>query len=202
MPVKVIKKSATCKLCRHEKADEINQLLERWQHKEKGDDGKVITWDYVVDRLKEWGVDNPTYDNWKASHRKHIEFVSPGKAAVLDAQAEEDEKDWIEAQKRVLERTGQRTGDVADRIAELELQIYEEFRLIQLAKGVAKPLTADQIRGMISEKTKRKASDAQDELLKALGGGIGMVFEKALGGGSQPAAIEPPIEDAEVVEDE
>lgn len=198
MPVEIVAKGPLCKFCRSDKADRINNLLERWHHREDSDEGGVITRSYVLKRLAEWGIDNPNYDNIK-SHRKHIRIVSEAQAASVAQSEEEDNADWVEAQKRILEKIAERGGDVADRVVETQLLIFEEFTRIQLEKGIAKPATLDQIRGMIGEKTKRKASDAQDELLKALGGGIGMVFEKALGGGDQPKQIERVI-DGEVVE--
>ena len=185
MAVQIIKKSPNCKFCKHERSDDINALLDRHHFKEKGPDGKLLTLRTVYEILTSWGIDNVNRENY-LSHRKHIRFVDDETRHAQIAAGTQDDEDWIEAQKRVLARAGERTGDVADRVVETQLLIFEEWTNIQLKRGTIKPGTLDQVKGLIGEKTKRKSSDAQDELLKALGGGIGMVFEKALSSGADP----------------
>lgn len=199
MSVEVVKVEPRCKLCIHEKAAEINELLSRRSRREQDEEGRQINLGYVLAQFAEWGVVNPNADNIKAHLKRHIRFAHGEDAVRAAAELEQAEAMWGEAQRRVLERIEDRQGDVADRVVEMELLIYEEFRLIQLEQGVAKPLSPDQMRGMVTEKTRRKASDAQDQLLSALGSGIGMVFEKALNPGPAAPVLEPPI-DAEVVE--
>lgn len=194
MRAKVVRDAPRCKMCRHPRAAEINALLART--KSDGDDKLSI--DEALAAIAELGVQNPTRDNLKS----HFWGKTPHVEIVQDAEVEQVEADLAEAERRAKERMRNapvQRADVADAIIDLELAVYYEYRLLLKERGDIEPLTADQIRGLIGEKTKRKHSDSQDKLMDALAGGIGQVFEKALSGGPDLPALPEHIEEGEVI---
>lgn len=200
MAVHILREASRCKLCRASKAfgrpeeSEVNLLLEARSQRKKDEFGRQVNLGYVLGRYAELGIDNPTEDNVK-SHLKHIEFIH-------DSVAAQNERDREQAEAQVRAELNQVSGaDVADQIIDFELRVYLAERQIKAERGEIDALTADQIRGFIGEKTKRKHNDAQDELMRGLTGAVGAFVGKALGGSAAPA-IEPPVVEGEVVGEE
>jgi hypothetical protein len=200
MAVVIVKDVPRCKLCVASKAfgrpdeSELNRLLEKRRMRQKDENGNVINFDYVARRFEELGFGRLTMENAKL-HNKHIEFVHESKV-------EQERRDWAEAEKNVRSELAETSGaDVADKIIDLELKVYLAKRQIQAERGEIDAVTADQVRALIGEKTKRKHNDAQDELLKGLAGAVGGFIGKAIGTAAVPVleAAEPEVVDAEVV---
>jgi len=199
--VVIVRDAPRCKLCRaakqfgHPADSEVNLLLERRSNREKDGDGAQINADYVFARYVEMGIQNPNLENVKA-HLKHIEFVHESLVA-------REQQDQAEAERQVREELSETSGaDVADQIIDFELKVYLAKRRIQAERGDIDAATVDQVRALISEKTKRKHNDAQDELLKGLAAGVGGFISKTLVKAVAPAlepAPEPDVIEGVVV---
>jgi hypothetical protein len=183
MGVLAIKDEPRCKLCSHPKRHDIDALLERRSNREQDEAGNQINAEYVLRILGDWGVTNPTEENLKVHFRKHCEVVSSEEVAV--------------AQGAVLlaVEQAQREGVVVDVNADLDwlwmvwmLEIRE-----RVARGEKSGLPVDFGLKVAAEKTRRSHNESQDELLRALTGGMAVAL------GQRKTA--PMLPSPEVVED-
>jgi hypothetical protein len=179
-----------CKLCRHPERAAIDALLEVRSNRGKDADGNVVNLDYVLAKLAELGVENPTEENCKTHWKRHCEVVT-------QREVERQEEVFAEA----IERFN--GGERVDPDELLEFVIFHgkldaESRLLQ--SGTA-GITIDQALKAVDGKTKRKHNEAQTAILGALGEGLSRVF--AVAGPDRPAlaAGEEPIDVDEVIEE-
>lgn len=157
MPVVATHSEYRCKLCRHDKRPEIDALLERRSRREKDREGRLINEQYVIARLREWDVPNPTRDNLNLHWKKHCEVIS-------DEVVAEATKNVTEA----LELLGERllTRDLGpDTLTDDLIEIAQVSLREQVAKGVMPKVTIDQALKAIDTKTRRKHNDRVNALL-------------------------------------
>lgn len=181
MPVRAIKDERRCKICRSEKRTQIDALLELRSNAGRDENDVRVTAVYVTERMKEWGIANPTLENIKIHWQKHCEVVSDEMAANLDA--------------AVLRAV--MAGEQVDVDTALRTMYTIGFtELTEKVKNGQKSGIGPDLLVKISDAiTRRKTSDAQSELLNAVGGGI----RAALAGRRAPELEEATI-DAEFVE--
>lgn len=181
-----------CKICASPARSAVDALIARWKSRD-------VTKDELFAGMLELGIENPTLDNVKghtgtSAKPKHVKFVDQDEAAADEKAAEE----LLEAVAAGVQERIASGGQVdADAVLDIIVQYGMAELEMKVMSGKAPGITIDQILKAVGEKTKRKHNAAQQELLGALTGGIGQVFEKALGPG--PAAIEQGVVEAEVV---
>lgn len=188
MAVLQVATGARCKLCQHPRRNDIDKLLEQRSRRQKDADGQQINREYVLARLAEWGVENPTTENVSNHVKKHLSFVDD----TVQAQAMEAvQQKMAEA----LERRGTDFDSVEGKlrwIVDVGIGEIEE----RLMRGEKSGVTLDHVMKAAAELSRRSHSESQRELLGALVGGIG----HALGGGKPQAALPEPAIDAEYEE--
>lgn len=194
---------AACKLCKHPKRDEIDAWIEKRSNKERIGDQNVNL-QYVLERLAELGVENPTEDNVKNHWKKHCEKIADDVAAETAAKEaaieEELKNEALAIMERILGKDWRSQGltPTPEQIGELHRALYAYEMELRVRQGLPVSITHDHVLKSIAETTKRKGEESQTELLRTLGKGIEGAF-KALGAAKQPALPEP-IEDAEYEE--
>jgi hypothetical protein len=185
--VRQIKSEKRCKICASPDRIEIDRLLELRSVGEKID-GVRVTGDYVLARMGELGLRNPTLDNLKAHWKNHCEVVSDELVGQLEGA--------VTAALEALDQGATVDPDAAlDRIVAAGMAEIEQ----KIRNGQKVGISVDHILKAIDSKTRRGHTEAQSELLRSLGGGIESVFKKALGGGEQKQLPEV-VEDAEFEE--
>jgi hypothetical protein len=186
MAVVPTKTEPRCKLCTSDFRTEIDTLLERRSNREYDEHGNRINEQYVMERLVEWGINNPTSDNIKNHWAKHCEV---GTAEAITA-AQTAQLDALES---ILAGGEHANLDEALRtIVTLGVAGFRE----KVAKGM-NPITVDHVLKAAAELTRRSHNEAQEDLLQSLIGGIGA----ALSPGKQPKQIAAgTVIDAEGVE--
>jgi len=190
MPVRILKHETRCKICVHPKAQEINALLEKRSNREKADDGTRYTLAVVLQILGGWGVINPTEENVKLHVKNHIEFLAAETIEINKAEEQE-----------IIEKINSGEMKMADLDEGMRFlaTVYIEQQKAKFARGEELGITHDHFLKLVGESTKRKHNDAQDRLLLALGGGIGMVFKKALSTPAPPALPSGDVIEGEVI---
>jgi hypothetical protein len=170
MAVRQIRSEQRCKICASPDRAEIDSLLELRSTLGKLEDGTRVNGDYVLKRMGELGIRNPTIDNIKLHWKNHCEVVDDALAEQLEGAAGRA----LEA----LDSGGTVDADAAlDRIVAVGMAELEE----KIRNGQKTGIGVDHIMKAIDSKTRRGHSEAQSELLRSLGGGISDVFKKALG---------------------
>lgn len=173
-----------CAVCKS-RAEEFNVWLAR---RLDGDTegGKRITWDYLAETVAPILLGSKVDKRSLRRHfDNHCEVVSEEKAEEVAAL--DDEREGLVGSMLDRVKAGEKfdPDDALDfvivlGVTELEARLKREGKA-----GV----TVDQLVKAISEKTRRKSSDAQRELLGHLGGAIGEVFSGYVGGGDEPAEL-------------
>lgn len=182
MPVVPIKTESRCKLCKHARRGDIDALLEKRSNREKDEHGTPINLEYVLARLSEWGVANPNEDNIRAHWKRHCEVQSgevmqrreAAATRVLDAFREGDRSVVVDADDALDFIIAQGVEEAAARIE------------IEGKAGV----TLDQVLKAIDAKTKRKQSEATNEVLRALSGAIETSVGALVEGDAEEAEFE------------
>lgn len=179
MAVIASKHEPRCKLCSHPQRPEIDRLLEM-RSKRQTVDGVRVNAEYVIERLREMEVDNPTEDNIKDHWRKHCTVTTDGS---IEAQQQAAANEIL----KILAQGG--SVDINSDLDKLWAIGRAEIEA-RVSRGERSGITPDIMLRIAQEKTRRQHNETQDELLKALTGGIA-------------AAITAPpkqIDGAEVVE--
>src|SRR5207249_3912966 len=125
-----------CKLCRHDRREQIDQLLLARSLREKDPaTGAAINLQYVLDALSGLGVENPTEENIKTHFRKHVEVVDAAAADEMDAAVEELYAELIARAPTHL---------TAANVAEWQLELWMARELARLRSGEGPSITTDQ----------------------------------------------------------
>lgn len=191
MAVLAIKHEPKCKLCQHPQRSQIDTLLELRSALQNDAEGNRVNSDYVIEKLVGMGVINPTLDNLKNHWRRHCEVTT--EEAVVKGQ--------VMAAQRMLDiLSGAYTVDLNAELDKLWAIGIAEIEG-RIAAGEKSGITPDILMRIAQEKTRRSHNESQDELLKALAGGIAAVAP-ALAGAIRPALPEGPrvIGEAHVIE--
>lgn len=186
--VRAIKDERRCKLCRNEHRAEIDALLELRSNAGKlpEPDGRRATLGVVLEQLIAWGVENPTKENITGHFKNHCQLVGAETMAAVD--------NAVTTALATLEAGGKIDPDTAlDRIVLLGMAEIEA----KVANGQLSGIPPDLVIKAIQVKTQRGASDAQSELLRAVGHGIA----GAIAGGMRPVSPPPRAVEGEVIED-
>lgn len=188
LPTKTV---PACKICKSEHRADIEALLERRSKREKDDDGNLINGEYVLEKMREWGVPNPTTDNIKSHWRPgtdsgHCEVVTERDAnAVADAVSANNQEmlDILDAS------DGSVDGD-------LRAIFKVGMRRIRgrIVQGGDPGVSVDHALKASAELTKRRDSETKHQLLAALGAGMQTALEQR--------KAPKQIEGAEVIEAE
>lgn len=213
MSVMKIKTEARCKICTHARRDEIDTLLEHrslrhWIDSggfpvDKDVEGAIrVNREYIIARLKEWDLANPTVDNIQNHWKKHCSLVDNAQAAHLDELqanvAKEKERIFI----RILGPDRRSKTPTVDEVLEVNRAVYV-FEQEERAKlGLPSGLTHDHFHKGADTTTKRKQEDAMSAFLGSLGQGLGKALvqgpeQKALPEGE---IIVETVEEADVIE--
>jgi hypothetical protein len=169
MAVLIVKHEPKCKLCRHERASDIDALIERRSNLETDESGQRINLAYVLRVLGEWGIENPTEENIKGHWRKHRKKVTDEVAA-----AEQSATD--EAVAAIWEGVSDEPADVEaalDRMMNLGMAQIEA----RVARGENPGIPPDLVVRIAAEKTKRRQNEATRDLLSVMAGGIAMALD-------------------------
>lgn len=186
MAVLPIKTEPKCKICVSEHRAEIDALLERRSNHESDSAGTRINAAYVLARMAEWGLRNPTEDNIKNHWRKHCEVVSGAEKEEVDAALSELNAEMLS----VL--------DASDGTVDGDLRAIFKLGMKRvrgrILRGEDPGVSIDHALKASAELTKRQDNEAKHELLSALTGGIVQSLDAA-----RPLKQ---IEGAEVIEGE
>lgn len=186
MAVRQIRDEKRCKICASPDRSEIDSLLELRSKGGKLDDVRV-NGDYVLKRMGELGIRNPTVDNIKLHWKNHCEMVDDALGEQLDGAAERALA-ALEAGETV------NPDAVLQRVLALGAAELEE----KARNGQKTGIGIDHILKAVDSMTRRSTSQSQNELLRELGGGISLVFKKAIG--QAPEQLPEAVEDAEFEE--
>lgn len=168
-----------CKICSSPARDEVNVLIGRWKVRD-------ITKEELLEQMAALGLENPNLDNVKGhvgtkEKPKHVKFVDAAEVAA-DEELQDAARDAVIEGLRERIAAGEQID--ADAVLDMIIELGMSDLEFKVQAGKFSGITVDQILKAVSEKTKRKHNVAQQELLGALTGGIGQVFQKALGGGA------------------
>lgn len=190
MAVRATKTEPKCKLCRHEKRDEIDAILELRSKLTRDPVTKELIWTApkVLAQLAEWGVENPTEENIKTHWKRHCEVVSEESAAADDAAA-------LEAFKKLL--TGEAGHADADEMLRLVVSIWGAKVAEQIARGEVPNITTEQMLKAQAELTRRSTSETQHQLLTMFAQGMTQAAQLKGGEQVQLEAGDDVIEQAE-----
>jgi hypothetical protein len=198
MPVVAAKTELRCKLCRHERRAEIDELLLRRSRREQDDEGRNINLGYVLGRLGEWGVENPTEENVKVHFRRHCEVISENELAEqAKLEAELDAEIGEEARRLAEEYEGR---DDADSYLELVRRIGQLRLLAELRRGGVPSVTVDQARAVVDAQTRRKHNERVNTLLELQGLAMGLDIQEQLTAGEPTPTYELEASDDDVEE--
>lgn len=166
MAVLAIKTETKCKLCVHTHRPEIDAWIERRSNREVDTDGVRINLEYVLEKMRGLGVENPTEENVKNHWQKHC-------ARTADTTVVATKTAAAEALIKIL--SGEVTVDVnrdLDRLWAIGLAEIEA----RIAAGERSGITPDVLLRVAQEKTRRAHNETQADLLTALTGGIAAAF--------------------------
>ena len=184
MAVLQTKSNGRCKICSHPDRRKIETLLEHRHHRRKDTTGARINSQYVLAKMAEFGIQNPTIENITLHQSRHIEFVEDSaKLHKLDSGR----------------RTHAKLRDGAPHV-----DIDENLRWMisvgraeiedRMIRGEKSGITTDHILKATDALTRRQHNEAQHELLGALVGGIGHAI------GAVPAKALNPVPDGIVLD--
>lgn len=196
MPVLPIKTEPKCKLCKSADRAEIDALLEKRSRREQDPGGNQINEAYVLERLAEWGIPNPTAENLKNHWKKHCQVISEGDALRGEEADAKRDAAAIAVFERVLGPEWETVTPTPEQILELQRALFPFQIRRDLEAGRPLGITWDQVRSGIDSSTRRRQEENTGKLIGALAGGIA----QALGSKPEQPAIEGAVvEDAEVV---
>ena len=185
---------ASCKLCKHPRRSEIDELLLLRSQKARDPVTKKLTHtaDILRERLaSEFGVENPTLENLAMHWKKHCEVVSDAEVADVTAALDEHNAELL----AII--------DASDGTVDANLRVIHKLSMARIRgrvlRGEDPGVSVDQGLKAVGELTKRQDNEAKNELLTALTGGI----VDSIAAGRQPKQIEAgevEIIDVEVVE--
>jgi hypothetical protein len=187
MAVLPIKHEPKCKLCSHDRRPDIDAILELRSNLGVDDGGNRVNLVYVLERFAEWGVVNPTADNVKNHWRKHCQVINSEameaaqSAALVELERMDREGVHVDVNRDLDWMWGIGLAEIRGRVA----------------RGEKSGITPDMLMKVAAEKTRRQHNESQDELLKALTGGVAEAFTQL---GRGPKALPIPVEVIEAVE--
>jgi hypothetical protein len=198
VPVECLRHAPRCKWCSHPQLGAANAIFERVSTRQ-------LSREAAVAELEALGFENPLAgDGWKKhwSSKGHYFYQTPVDAEKAAERAEAEKEIELALRQEASSLLTDILGDdwrekgvspTPEQILEVQRVLYVHELELRLAAGLPSGITHDQVLKGIGEATKRKQNEAQDQLLKAVAGGVGMVFEKALGGVAEqhelPAAV-------------
>lgn len=198
MAVREIRHAPRCKWCSSPKLAEANEIFALVSKRQLGRDE-------ALEQLAALGFENPAAgDGWKKhwGSKGHYYFVEGG-----EGEKEEEVRNLLT--EAALELFAEALGGpdwrergvkpTADQILEIQRTLYVHELELRLAAGLPTGLTHDQVLKSIGEGTKRKANEAQAELLRQLGTAAG-AWGQAMLNVSGGEIIEGEVVDAEVRE--
>lgn len=112
---------------------------------------------------------------------KHTEVIDDGEAVPLEEKVAPHDAEALELFERILGPNWWNEPASPDKLLELHRVLYVRGLADDVKAGRTPKLGHDQITRSISEATKRKSSEATQELLNALSGGISKHFQNVLG---------------------
>jgi hypothetical protein len=162
MAVVPIKTELRCKICKSDFRTEIDALIESRSNRERDKDGNTINLQYVLEKMGEYGISNPTLDNVNAHWKNHCQVgTAEAVTAAQSAQLDELEKLLAGGEHANLD-------EALRTIVSLGVAGFRE----KVAKGM-NPITVDHVLKAAAELTRRSHNEAQEDLLHSLIGGIG-----------------------------
>ena len=185
--VRATKQEGRCKLCKNPNRPEIDEWLLRRSFRHQLPDGTSVNFEYVVARLIELGVENPTRENVTTHWQKHCEVVSRTEQDAID--------DAVKSLFENLTDEQIATMSSADLLDLLQRQGLLEIRAKVLTTGKS-GISTDQIIRIEELKARTRQAEGQRRFLEAVGGGIQKALEGAFRKELPPA--HPDLE-AEVV---
>lgn len=185
--IRPIKSQPQCKICSHPERTEIDKMIYRQRMKDVSDDGESMTLEYLLGYLVSIGVPSPNKTNVQLHWKNHTEIPS---VALMQAESK--------AITQILEKITSEEILTMPRTELLDLMMRQgvlEAGARLLATGKSGITVADVLK--IAElQIREKGSEAQNEFLKALGGGIVAAVKNGI-----PAKQAKQLANAEVVVD-
>lgn len=196
-----------CKLCSHESRTEIDQILLKRSLGEADDEGR---WNIerVLKALGELGVTNPTKENVTIHWRKHCEAVSEEvvqereeakEAVAARSMAMADEALGVGWRERVLS---------PDEYLILVRIAAQHDLALRMASGERTGATIDHGLKSVGEVTKRKSSEALDDVRKGIGAAVEQYVRAQtplalpIGGSAEGGVVVPETVEVEVLAEE
>lgn len=161
--VRAVKQEGRCKLCKNPNRPEIDEWLLRRSFRHQMPDGQTVNFEFVVARLIELGVENPTRENLTSHWKNHCEVVTRTEQEAID-----------EAVKSLFEHyTPEQLASMssAQLIELIQKQGILEIQAKVLTTGKS-GITIDHVIRIEELKNRAKATEDQRKFLDALGGGI------------------------------
>lgn len=162
MPILATKTELKCKLCSHPERTEIDRLIELRSRRELNLEG-------LLAKMRELQVTNPTKENVTLHLRKHCQIVT-------EEEFEAQQKQKADLTTKVAEICEKEFGaGWQDRILTNDeylifVRICSQYDLwLKVQNGEKTGATIDHGLKAVGEGTKRKSSEAEDEMKKGIG---------------------------------
>jgi hypothetical protein len=188
--IQAVQTNGQCKICQHPERHEIDKMIYRHRMRDITDDGTPFTLDYLVGYLAEIGVPSPNKTNIQGHWNKHCEI--PNRAAVVAKKKSVGQLLDAIGPKEILEMSRPELLDLMMRQGVLEAGA----RLETTGKS---GITVSDVLKIAELQIREKGSEAQNEFLKALGGGIVAAVKNGIP--AKQIANAEVIEDAEIVDE-
>lgn len=179
MPVLALKTELKCKLCAHSEREAIDALLEKRSKGETDENGERYNLARVLATFAEWGVQNPTKENITGHFKNHCQVVTQ---AEYEASKVEAGLDAAQTDERVRALVASIVGPdyfesprllTPDESLEL-VRALGTYELAERArKGEKLGVTVDQLLKSVDGATRRRSSDAANELMRGVGAALG-----------------------------
>lgn len=183
MRVVAKKTELKCKLCSHADRGWIDDLLLKRSQRGKDADGVSVNLPYVLEKLAELGVANPTEDNVKGHWKNHCEVISEEVAAEQETR-----------RKEIVKRADGEPVDV-DAVLDKIITLGESDLDTRVELTGSSGVTVDQMLKAAQVKSQRRTDEATRQLLG--------VSAAAIAGAFSGPALPPPAPEleAEVIEE-
>lgn len=173
MAVEQVRTIPLCKICKSERREDIERLLELRSNRANDHAGVRINADYVKRVMIDFGIRNPTLENIQVHWRDHCK--------VVDQEVVSREQKVLRDACKQLAAKYEGHLPSADEYPELILEIDGVAKLSSLAKGELPKITTDQALKAIDVKTRRKVNERVADLIGLTGEAIGLAIERQRG---------------------
>ena len=189
--IRAVMSEPKCKICSHPDRKQADIFIYRQKMKDVNDDGEPFTANYLLTALAEMGIPNPSKENVLNHWRKHVEVPTKGQRAIER-----------KAVSTILEKMSSDQILTMSRAELLDLMMRQGVLEAghRLATTGKSGITVADVLKIAELQIREKGSEAQNEFLKALGGGIVAAVKNGIPAKQAKQLANAEVVDADVVE--